>query len=63
LAPGGIFILLGRDKTQSLLTLAWDLVHRNLIKEHVVFYNESGLTYLCSKAGFDDVRVVESLKR
>jgi|TARA_B100001079_G_scaffold271549_1_gene289487 ubiquinone/menaquinone biosynthesis C-methylase UbiE len=63
LAPGGVFILLERDKTQSLLTLVWDLVHRYLIKDHVVFYNESGLTDLCSKAGFDDVRVVERIKR
>ncbi len=62
LAHGKLYIL-ERDKSRSLLTLFWDILHRTVIKDHVVFYDKAALFDILGKAGFENITVEKHLKR
>ena len=59
----GKLIIVERDKSRSLLTLFWNILHRTVIKDHVVFYDQNALFNLLEKAGFQNIRVSRRLKR
>ena len=63
LNPGGVFMLLEREKSRSPMTLAWGLMHRYLIKDQVEFYQGDQLARLLKTTGFDRVAVKENLNR
>lgn len=63
LTPGGRLFLLERQRERSLPTMAWDLAHRHLIKDHVQFYSTAELTGMVEAAGFREAKVVETIKR
>jgi hypothetical protein len=53
---GGRLYLLDRDKTSSLLTNAWGIVHRHYFRDSVAFYTHAELVDMVRSAGFTDVR-------
>ena len=63
LNKGDMLYILERDKSNSLLTLFWDILHRTIIKDHVVFYDRKMLRDILRKAGFENIHVRKHLKR
>ncbi|NOZ11121.1 MAG: class I SAM-dependent methyltransferase [Gammaproteobacteria bacterium] len=59
----GVLYILERDKTQSLLTLFWGVLHRYLIKDQVAFYSSKELIKFLNNAGFGGVSVLRTIKR
>lgn len=63
LAPGGVLLVVERDKAGSLLTRAWDLAHRHFIGDQVRFYSADEIIDAASRAGFSDAHVVVQVRR
>jgi len=63
LSDGGTLKLLERDKSRSLLTYFWGFLHRNCIKDHVVYYGKNELLSFYEKSGFINVRVIRTIRR
>ena len=63
LRPGGLLLLMERDKAGSILTRMWDLLHRRVLRDHVVFYDSAELLTLLAQVGFVDVSIVSRLRR
>jgi SAM-dependent methyltransferase len=63
LAPEGRFLLLDRAKDASVGTLAWDLVHRHLVRDHASFYRTDELEEILDRAGFEETRLVTRVNR
>ena len=63
LRKGGRLILLERDKSNSLLTFLWGLLHRHLVKDHVEFYTQSKLVNFFAEAGFNSVSISRCIRR
>lgn len=63
LAPGGILLVLEREKSASLMTSLWGLAHRHLIKDQVEFYATDEILDFFTQAGFDDARVVSTIRK
>ena len=63
LKKGDTLYILERDKSKSLMTLFWDILHRTIIKDHVVFYDRNMLTTILHNAGFENIKVCKHLKR
>lgn len=63
LAPGGRLLLLDRARDRSLLTAAWDAVHRVLLRDTVRFYRSGELIDMLRAAGFGRVEVVDRVRR
>lgn len=62
LAPGGALYLLERRREGSLPTIAWDLAHRYLIRDHVRFYSSGELRDMVARAGFRDVEMLQTVR-
>lgn len=60
---GGHFFLLEREKTDSRLTLMWDILHRYLIKDNVQFYHLSELTKFYQNAGFCNLLIQAKIRK
>lgn len=63
LGTDGTLYLLERNKSRSLLTFVWGVLHKVLIKDQVIFYKTSELLEICEKAGFSKVKVLRSINR
>lgn len=63
LSDGGTLKLLERDKSRSLLTCFGGFLHRNCIKDHVVYYGKNELLSFYEKSGFINVRVIRTIRR
>ena len=63
LGKNGTLYLLERNKSRSLLTFIWGVLHKVLIKDQVIFYKTSELLEICEKAGFSKLKVLRSIKR
>ncbi len=63
LPPGGRFLLLERAKDRSWLTVAWDLLHRFLIRDEARFYRSDELIDLLREAGFRSIKIEFKIKR
>lgn len=63
LTPGGALFLLERRRERSLPTIAWDLAHRYLIRDHVRFYDSVELRDMIDKAGFSHHEVVATVRK
>lgn len=63
LAPGGALFLLERRRERSLPTIAWDLAHRYLIRDHVRFYTSGELGDMIGKAGFSQHEVLRTIRK
>jgi ubiquinone/menaquinone biosynthesis C-methylase UbiE len=63
LQEDGTLYVLERNKSRSLLTFFWGVLHTVLIKDQVVFYKNSELVSFFEKAGFKGVRIVRSIKK
>ncbi|WP_372615136.1 class I SAM-dependent methyltransferase [Aquicoccus sp.] len=63
LAPGGALLLLERRRERSLPTIAWDLAHRHLIRDHVRFYTSAELCDMIGRAGFSQHEVVRTVRK
>ena len=63
LAKDGTLLLLEREKTASILTSFWGLLHRHLIKDQVEFYQAEDIIKLFKQAGFHDAKVISSVRK
>jgi SAM-dependent methyltransferase len=63
LDPGGTLFLLDRAMDSSVGTLAWDLLHRFVVRDQVRFYRTEELASMLSDAGFEEVRVLTRVRR
>jgi len=63
LADDGRLYVLERNKSRSLLTFIWGVLHTVLIKDQVIFYKTSELVAILEKAGFKDVGTLRSIKK
>ncbi len=63
LDAGGTLYLLERNKSRSLLTFIWGVLHKLLIKDQVIFYRTSELLEICKTAGFRERKVLRSINR
>ena len=63
LPEGGDIYVLERDKTGSLLTRFWGLLHRYVIRNHVRFHGKNEIIANCREAGFDLVEEVFTIRR
>jgi len=63
LGKDGTLYLLERNKSRSLLTFVWGVLHKVLIKDQVIFYKTSELLEICEKVGFSKLKVLRSIKR
>lgn len=63
LEPGGRILLLERDKSTSVLTVLWDLLHRYAIRDHVRFYGYEELREHLDAAGFKSIECVCRIRR
>jgi ubiquinone/menaquinone biosynthesis C-methylase UbiE len=63
LAPGGRLLLVERSRDRSALTVLWDFLHRNVIRDHVRFHRERELLTFMREAGFQDTRTVARVQR
>jgi len=63
LRPGGRLLVLEREKSNSVLTVVWDLLHRYLIKDQVEFHTTAGMLQLFKQAGFARVVVIRTIKK
>ena len=63
LAPGGSLFLLERRREWSPPTIAWDLAHRYLIRDHVRFYSSTELQEMIGSAGFSRFEVVQTVHK
>lgn len=63
LRPGGSLLLVERAMEGSLLTWAWDVVHRRLIRDGVAFASSRTLRALMEDAGFVEVRNLARINR
>ena len=63
LGDNGILLVLEREKLNSPLTTLWDLLHRYFIKDQVRFYGAGELVDLFRDAGFEDARIVTTIRR
>jgi ubiquinone/menaquinone biosynthesis C-methylase UbiE len=63
LCPGGALLLLERSRERSVMTWAWDLAHRHLLRDHVMFYETSELLDMLRQAGFAQAEVVETIRK
>ncbi len=61
LGKDGTLYLLERNKSRSLLTFVWGVLHKVLIKDQVIFYKTSELLEICEKSGFSKVKVLRSI--
>jgi len=59
----GEVLLLERAKEGSILSIAWDLAHRFLIKDNVRFYDTPSIIGMLKKTQFCEVRVRLKLKK
>ncbi|MCP3980460.1 MAG: class I SAM-dependent methyltransferase [bacterium] len=59
LVDGGRILVLDREMQGSLLTRAWDLAHRYVVRDHVRFYTSTQIGDMLAAAGFEDCAVVE----
>ncbi len=58
----GTVYIMERDKSRSLLTWFWDILHRTIIKDHVVFYDKKAIFSMLEKSGFENIKVEKHLK-
>ncbi|MEI4234239.1 class I SAM-dependent methyltransferase [Roseovarius sp. D22-M7] len=63
LVPGGALFLLERRRERSLSTIAWDLAHRYLVRDHVRFYDSAELCGMIGKAGFSHHEIVRTVRK
>lgn len=63
LEPGGTLMILEREKSGSALTLAWGLLHRHLIKDHVEFYQSNEIVSMLKGSGFDSIKIADTINR
>jgi ubiquinone/menaquinone biosynthesis C-methylase UbiE len=63
LSANGTVYLIERDKSTSLMTRAWDFLHRHYIKDHVRFYSSAEMQLMLSSAGFANIEQLRAVKR
>lgn len=63
LSENGQLLLVERAVEGSLLTRAWDVLHRRMIRDHVSFVATGQLEALARRAGFHRVEVVDRINR
>lgn len=63
LTKDGTLYILERNKARSALTFIWGVLHKVLIRDQVVFYKTSELISICKTAGFNEVKVLRSIKK
>ncbi len=63
LAARGVFYLLERRREGSLATVAWDIAHRHLIRDHVRFYSSQEMLEMIAQAGFSRGEVVQTVRK
>ena len=62
-SAGGRLLLLDRARDRSLMTWVWDLIHRAILRDTTAFYRTEELIDLVVRAGFQQPRVSESVRR
>ena len=63
LGPGGRVLVMERAKDASLLTAAWDLLHRSVLRDGVRFYRSAELKRLMTQAGLVEVRTLREVRK
>jgi len=63
LGPGGRVLVMERAKDGSLLTAAWDLLHRSVLRDGVRFYRSEELRQLMTQAGLVEVRTLREVRK
>lgn len=63
LAPGGVLWLLERRKDGSPLNMAWDLLHKHVVRDHVRFYYNREMIETLRSAGFVEAEVALTIDR
>ncbi|MEX1257975.1 MAG: class I SAM-dependent methyltransferase [Gemmatimonadota bacterium] len=63
LDPGGTLFLVDRAMDASVGTIAWDLLHRFIVRDQVRFYRTEELVSMLSDAGFEEVRLLTRVRR
>lgn len=63
LTRGGALYLLERRRERSVMTQAWDLAHRHVLRDHVRFYDTAALLGMIREAGFAQAEIVETIRK
>ena len=63
LSANGSLYILERDKSGSVLTRLWALLHRYVIRDHVRFASKKQLMADCRRIGFDRIDELFTVKR
>ncbi len=61
LDTGGRLLILEREKSNSLLTSFWGLLHRHFIKDQVEFYAADDIKQLLTQIGFEQTEVMSTI--
>jgi len=63
LTRDGALYLLERRRERSVMTQAWDLAHRHVLRDNVRFYDTAALLGMIRDAGFAQAEIVETIRK